>query len=132
MRTVIKIVLVFFVFIASYYFVYWLPLSLIPGMHSHAVLSLIISISIAIAISVFAWKKMAVASNSFASYTLAGGILVGAISFVAGFFGPIIFTPGSNQGPLLGIFITGPIGFIAGLIGGAVYWKLKRGELRKA
>jgi hypothetical protein len=35
----------------------------------------------------------------------------------------MIFTPDANQGPLLGVFITGPIGAVAGgLIGAAVGW----------
>jgi hypothetical protein len=42
-------------------------------------------------------------------------LLLGAIGFAAGFFGPIIFKPDANQGPLLGIFITGPGGFLIGL-----------------
>jgi hypothetical protein len=37
-----------------------------------------------------------------------------AIGFVGGFFGPLILTPEANQGPLLGIFITGPLGFLTG------------------
>ncbi len=49
-----------------------------------------------------------------------GGCLFGAIGFAGGFFGPIIFTPEANQGPLLGIFITGPLGFLAGLVVGGV------------
>jgi len=47
-------------------------------------------------------------------FTLAGAFIVGGIGFVVGFIGPIIFTPQSNQGPLLGIFITGPLGFAIG------------------
>ena len=49
-------------------------------------------------------------------FTLLGGIIVGGIGFFAGFVGPIIFTPESNQGPLLGIFITGPLDFIIGAL----------------
>jgi hypothetical protein len=49
------------------------------------------------------------------------GRVVGAIGFVGGFFGPMIFMPESNQGPLVGIFVTGPGGFLLGLlIGGAM------------
>jgi hypothetical protein len=48
-----------------------------------------------------------------------GGIL-GAFGFLAGFVGPVIFTPEANQGPLLGIFITGPLGFMLGLVVGFV------------
>ena len=47
-------------------------------------------------------------------------LIVGGIGFAAGFFGPILLTPEANQGPLLGIFITGPIGFLIGLVYGVV------------
>lgn len=43
------------------------------------------------------------------------GLILGGIGFAAGFFGPMVFAPGANQGPLLGIFITGPGGFVLGL-----------------
>lgn len=52
---------------------------------------------------------------------LFGGVILGGIGFAAGFFGPILFMPEANQGPLLGIFITGPLGFVLGIICGAVY-----------
>lgn len=51
---------------------------------------------------------------------LMGGLTIGGISFALGFFGPMILTPKSNQGPMLGIFITGPIGFGVGLLVGAI------------
>jgi hypothetical protein len=51
-------------------------------------------------------------------------VVVGAIAFAAGFFGPIIFTPEANQGPLLGIFITGPLGFVFGM--GLGVWRESR------
>jgi hypothetical protein len=35
-----------------------------------------------------------------------GALTMGCIGFLFGFFGPIIFTPQSDQGPLLGSFIT--------------------------
>jgi hypothetical protein len=44
-----------------------------------------------------------------------GAVVLGGAGFILGFFGPLILTPGANQGPLLGIFITGPIGFLGGL-----------------
>ena len=59
-------------------------------------------------------------------YALGGGLLLGGIGFVAGFFGPIILTPGANQGPLLGIFITGPLGFILGVPMGWSYARFRR------
>jgi len=45
---------------------------------------------------------------------------------VAGFVGPIIITPDANQGPLLGIFITGPLGFILGLLIGFIISIIKK------
>jgi hypothetical protein len=46
-------------------------------------------------------------------------VLVGGISFAAGFIGPILFST-SNLGPLLGIFGTGPLGALAGALFGAL------------
>jgi hypothetical protein len=43
-------------------------------------------------------------------------LIVGAVGFAAGFLGPITFNPEANQGPLLGIFITGPAGGALGLL----------------
>lgn len=48
------------------------------------------------------------------------GFVFGLAGFLGGFFGPIIFTPSANQGPLLGIFITGPLGVFIGILFGAV------------
>ena len=45
---------------------------------------------------------------------------LGGIGFLAGFVGPIVFMPQANQGPLLGLFITGPGGFLLGLLLGAI------------
>ena len=47
-------------------------------------------------------------------------LVVGGIGFAAGFFGPMLFRPEANQGPLLGIFITGPAGFFVGLAYGVI------------
>ena len=52
---------------------------------------------------------------------LIGGLVLGGIGFAAGFFGPIILTPSANQGPLLGIFVTGPLGFVLGTVIGWLY-----------
>lgn len=50
--------------------------------------------------------------------------VVGGICFAVGFVGPIIFKPEANQGPLLGIFITGPLGFVFGM--GIGVWREAR------
>jgi hypothetical protein len=89
-------------------------------------LTIIISLLIASAISVLAWKKMSVNADRLETHMLIWGIIIGAIGFIVGIFGPLLFHWGGNQGPLLGILYTGPLGFIIGLISGAIYWKFYR------
>jgi hypothetical protein len=38
----------------------------------------------------------------------------------------MILAPQANQGPLLGIFITGPLGILVGAAGGFVYSQRRR------
>jgi uncharacterized membrane protein YeaQ/YmgE (transglycosylase-associated protein family) len=52
---------------------------------------------------------------------LSGALLMGVTGFVIGFFGPIKYQPWANQGPMVGIFLTGPGGLLlGGLIGTAL------------
>ena len=62
--------------------------------------------------------------------TLMIGVVTGAIAFVPGFLGPLVFSS-SNLGPLLGIFITGPAGFVLGSVGGFVWTRFLAGRARK-
>lgn len=41
---------------------------------------------------------------------------LGGAGFAAGFFGPLVFVPEANQGPLVGILISGPLGALLGLV----------------
>lgn len=125
MNTAIRIILVFFSFVGSWFMIYWIPLSFIPGVHNNPIVPNAISLILATGIGFFVWKKTDVVSGSLGKYILLGGIVVGSISFLLGFIGPIILSPSSNQGPLLGIFFTGPVGFLIGLVGGGIYWRMK-------
>ena len=64
-------------------------------------------------------------------FAILGSVILGGLSFAAGFFGPIYFTPEANQGPLLGIFITGPLGLLVGFILGGLYGNRARTLERK-
>ncbi len=125
MNTLLRIILTLFSVIASYFFIFWVPFSIIPGARNIPAIPVVVSLLIAISIGVFLWKKTGTISNDLSKYIIMGGIIIGSIGFILGFFGPIIFSPSSNQGPLLGIFITGPIGFLIGLVGGGIYWLVK-------
>lgn len=61
-----------------------------------------------------------------------GAILVGTVGFLGGFFGPLILTPEANQGPLLGLFITGPLGVGIGAVGGLLWWIRQHGTAARA
>jgi thiamine transporter ThiT len=89
------------------------------------VISFCVALTCAFFVTKFVWSKIRTHNLGFIRSALMGGFILGSIGFIAGFIGPIIFYPSSNQGPLLGIFITGPLGFILGLIAGAIYWEIK-------
>jgi len=55
-------------------------------------------------------------------------VVMGGVSFLAGFVGPILLQPDSPQGPLLGIFITGPLGAVAGAVVGLVIGLVRQGQ----
>jgi len=52
---------------------------------------------------------------------VASAVVAGCVSFVAGFFGPMLLSS-SSLGPLLGVFVTGPVGLLVGALWGAVRW----------
>lgn len=85
-----------------------------------------LSFLVAIAIARIIWGITSSVHAGIASYAVIGAFLLGGIGFIAGFFGPIIFRPDANQGPLLGIFFTGPIGFLVGLIAGGILGIFKK------
>ncbi len=71
------------------------------------------------------WRATASPASGLGPAMLKGSGLLGLIGFIGGYVGPMILSPESNQGPLLGIFITGPIGVVIGAVAGAAWWKLK-------
>lgn len=119
MKNLIRIIALILVVPATYYFIFWLPCSLLP-LGEQRWIANVISLTCAVGAGWFVWAKIASVSEGAISTTILGAVIFGGIGFTGGFFGPIIFTPGANQGPLLGIFITGPAGFVLGGIAGFV------------
>jgi len=125
MKIATRIILTICAFVASYFFIFWLPFSLIILPGNNEMVPHIVSLLIAVCVAIFVWKKGGGINHNLATSILLGGMIVGAIGFVVGFFGPMILYPQSNLGPLFGLFFTGPIGFLIGLIGGGIYWNIK-------
>jgi len=124
MMLALRIVVLVLVVPATYYFIYWLPFSLIP-LGGQRWIANVVSLLCAVGAGWYAWNRLGEAEPGLVSSTMQGAMVLGAIGFCGGFFGPMIFAPEANQGPLLGLFITGPLGFVLGGIGGAVYWLAK-------
>ena len=121
MRLFVRLLALLVVVPATYYFIFWVPFSLFPFIESRWIPSFI-SLVCAAGVGWYVWRVLGAAPHGLVSSTVTGAIVTGAVGFCAGFFGPIILTPEANQGPLLGIFFTGPLGFLLGGVGGGVYW----------
>ena len=111
--------------VAALYFIYWLGGALVYAAGLSPWISFIASLAAGALTARFVWRHTSSTDPGFASAVIFGALVTGGIAFSVGFFGPIIFMPGANQGPLLGLFITGPLGLVAGAVGGAV-WRLTR------
>jgi len=111
--------------VSALYFVFWVGGAILQAWNLPLWLSTVMSLAAASAVGRYVWTRTATFEHGLISSIVLGAFGTGGVGFAGGFFGPIIFMPGANQGPLLGIFITGPLGFILGAIGGSVYWLLQ-------
>ena len=116
-----RVVLVVFVVLATYFLSYWMPLAFIR-LDGYDVVAPFIALVCAAVVGWFVWQALGSRSAIGILPTMVlWAAIVGGIGFVGGFFGPMIFAPDANQGPLLGIFITGPLGFLLGGVMGFAY-----------
>jgi hypothetical protein len=116
MRLVARILAVLFVVPATFLFVYWVPFSRVGWIPN------VVSLACAVTAGVWVWRKIGPGPETgqkASSSVLLGGCVLGAVGFVSGFAAPLLFHSG-DQGPLLGIFFTGPVGFVLGLAIGAI------------
>ena len=116
-------------FPAVWIFSFWLLFAQIMPASAMAVAELL-ALATAFLATWFVWRQTGSPGRGLLSAIMGGAIIVGSIGFAGGFFGPMVFMPEANQGPLLGLFITGPLGVVAGGILGAVWW-LTLGQARE-
>ena len=133
MLTFARFGLAFVVGVATYFFVFWVPFSLVSFLPGHFLFATLGSLLAAIWTAKYMWRRTEESrDDGLLALTFRGALRVGAIGFVGGFFGPMIFAPGANQGPMLGLFITGPLGFLIGGAGGFVYGLVRRSRRASA
>jgi len=131
MSSLFRGVITFVAGVASFYMMLWLVGALILPENTPPSIRLLLSVAAAVFVGRGVWQRTSRASAGFASAVVTGGFAVGGIGFCAGFFGPMILAPQANQGPMLGIFITGPLGFLVGAIGGGLRWWSRQQDVRR-
>jgi predicted transporter len=119
---ILRVPLTILSILASYFFTYWVLGAFLYSSSGGNILLSLLSIGSAIYVGRVVWKSGERIPEGAGAAIALGAISFGAVCFCAGFFGPMIFAPSANQGPLLGIFITGPIGFVLGGFGGLIYY----------
>ena len=131
MRPVIRAVIAALATFAAFYYVYWIPFAIILEIAYRRfqwmwIIRVLGSLVAAGVVAQYSWRHVSLAPKGLVSCMILGAALTGGVGFSAGWFGPMIFDPGS-QGPLIAI-ITGPLGFLVGTFGGALYWWWRREE----
>jgi hypothetical protein len=125
MNRVIRSLIAALATFATFWYIFWVPLAItleIAGGRFHWmwIIRALGSVVAASVVARYTWRHKSWAPQGLVSSSFLGAAVLGGVGFSAGWFGPMIFDPGS-QGPLLGI-ITGPLGILVGAIGGAFYW----------
>jgi hypothetical protein len=120
MRVLARAVAAVLIFLAVYPFSYWLFFAQVLPPGDGDIAAEAGALATGGLAATCGWRAMGRDGRGVVATAFRWALLVGAIGFCGGFFGSMILTPEANQGPLLGIFITGPLGFLAGAIFGAV------------
>lgn len=98
--------------LAAFVVGYWLPGALLPDGWQAAS-----GAAIGLATAAIVWAGSAHRSTLMRG-AVRGAAWGGLIGFFGGFFGPMLLAPDANQGPMLGLFITGPGGVVLGALAG--------------
>lgn len=126
MSTPLRLLLSVAAFFGAWLLAFYVALMLLPDLL--AWLQPLAALGFAIWVARRVWARLeAITDASLPVFVGIGAAALGGLGFVAGFFGPMLFAPGANQGPLLGIFSTGPAGGLLGAFAGWLVWLKRRG-----
>jgi hypothetical protein len=115
----VRLALAVLAFFGAFFIAWMLALIMLSG--DLAWLGSFVALAFAVYVAREVWNGTGEGATSVPVMAGLGAVIVGGLGFVLGFFGPMIFAPGANQGPMLGLFITGPAGVVIGAIAGALY-----------
>jgi hypothetical protein len=117
--------------LSTFYFVFWVGGAALSAIGFPLWTSTVVASLGAGAVGRYVWRRTESAQMTLGKSIVLGAIALGSLGFAGGFWGPIYFTPDANQGPLLGIFFTGPLGFVLGAVGGGIYWAIRGGRVAR-
>jgi hypothetical protein len=122
MRTPFRVAITINSAVAAFYFVFWVGGAIVAPLQTPLWIWLAAALLVAGVVGRYVWRHTPSFQTSLVTSIMLGAVTLGGLGFSAGFWGPLVFMPDANQGPLLGIFITGPLGFMLGALGGGAYW----------
>ena len=125
MRTLARVLGAFVSAVAAFYFMYWVGGAILAKTNVPSWICFPIAVLTALLAARYTWVQTRLPQSDFFSSIALGAVLTGSVCFSIGFFGPFFFAPEANEGPVLGLLITGPLGAIVGALGGAVYWLVR-------
>lgn len=131
MNRTLRVVLTVVTTVAVFFYVSIIAMVFLDSWHLPAMLTSALAIIAAILSARYVWRYTLSVPVGLVNSLVLGALLCGGVAFVAGFIGPMILAPHANQGPMLGIFITGPLGFVLGAVGGVLYWITRGREHRR-
>ena len=134
MNPVIRSLTAALVAAAACWYIYWVPVAIalelsVGRFRGMWIIRVLGSLAAAAGVAQYTWWHSSWVPQGLLTCMAVSGVIIGGLGFAAGWFGPMIFDPGS-QGPVIAI-VTGPLGFLVGSIGGAFYWAW-RGKRKEA
>ena len=122
--------------VVTFYFLLWFPLWFLLPFGLAGPVRIVAGLVGAISVARYIWKRPdgPLLPEGVGGSVAIGAVSVGAVGFLGGFIGPILLMPEANQGPLLGIFFTGPLGVVIGAIGGGLLavWRRRNSDEENA
>lgn len=111
---------------AAYLLTFWVVGELLLPSGTPKSIRFALAMAAAVGVGGLGWRWLSRVPAELVTMAMKWAWTAGLVGFVGGFLGPMLLAPQANQGPLLGIFITGPLGFLLGAVAGGLVWLQRR------